>query len=223
MGVIQVIIGALKLGRLIRRVPHPVMMGFVNGLTIVVFLSQLKMFRERDGAVVGDWLHGPALAIMLGLVALTVAIVYLLPRFTKKVPSSLVAIVVVSLVGAFGLTTQTVGDLSSVRWALPVPHLPDVPMTWETQVRLSVVGDSDKKRIYRLEGLLYFGSGGTSRKSSIRRTIRRWWCWISTRHGSAICPVWRRSRRWPAVTRARQDPGGPPPLARLRAHVGAGR
>ncbi len=132
MGLIQVLIGALKLGRLIRLVPHSVMMGFVNGLAIVVFLSQLKMFREREGAIVGDWLHGTALAVMLGLVTLTMAIVYLLPRFTKKVPSSLVAIVVVSLVGAFGLTTQTVGDLSSVQGALPVPHFPNVPMTWET-------------------------------------------------------------------------------------------
>lgn len=132
MGVIQVVIGALKLGRLIRLVPHPVMMGFVNGLAIVVFLSQLKMFRERDGAEVGGWLTGSALGIMLGLVALTMAIVYVLPRFTRKVPSSLAAIVVVSLVGAFGLTTQTVGDLSSVRGTLPVLHLPAVPMTWET-------------------------------------------------------------------------------------------
>ncbi|MES2475160.1 MAG: SulP family inorganic anion transporter [Verrucomicrobiota bacterium] len=132
MGVIQILIGALKLGRLIRLVPHSVMMGFVNGLAIVVFLSQLKMFRERDGSEVGDWLQGSALAIMLGLVALTMAIVYLLPRLTKKVPSSLVAIVVVSLIGAFGLTTQTVGDLSSVQGALPVLHLPNVPLTWET-------------------------------------------------------------------------------------------
>ncbi|GAA5116959.1 SulP family inorganic anion transporter [Luteolibacter yonseiensis] len=132
MGVIQIVIGVLKLGRLIRLVPHPVMMGFVNGLAIVVFLSQLKMFREREGAVVGDWLAGSALGTMLGLVALTMAIVYVLPRFTKKVPSSLAAIVVVSIIGAFGLTTQTVGDLSSVRGALPMPHLPNVPLTWET-------------------------------------------------------------------------------------------
>lgn len=132
MGGIQMIIGALKLGRLIRLVPHPVMMGFVNGLAIVVFLSQLKMFRERDGAVVGDWLHGMPLLIMCGLVALTMAIVYLLPKLTKKVPSSLVAIIVVSLVAAFGLATQTVGDLSSVKGAFPTPHLPKVPWTWDT-------------------------------------------------------------------------------------------
>lgn len=132
MGAIQVVIGLLKLGRLIRLVPHPVMMGFVNGLAIVVFLSQLKMFRERDGAVVGDWLGGVELVTMLGLVALTMAIVYVLPRFTKKVPSSLVAIAVVSMAALTGLPTQTVGDLSSVQGALPMPHWPAVPMTWET-------------------------------------------------------------------------------------------
>lgn len=126
------LIGALKLGRFIRLVPHPVMMGFVNGLAIIVFLSQLKMFRERDGAVVGDWLQGSALWIMCGLVALTMAIVYLLPRLTKKVPSSLVAIIVVSVIVMAGVATQTVGDLSSVQGNLPLPHWPEVPMNWET-------------------------------------------------------------------------------------------
>ncbi|HEX7260295.1 MAG TPA: SulP family inorganic anion transporter [Luteolibacter sp.] len=132
MGLIQVLVGVLRLGRLIRLVPHPVMMGFVNGLAIVVFISQLRMFRERDGAVVGDWLHGPPLYTMLGLVALTMAIVYLLPRFTKKVPASLVAIIAVSLIAAFGVDTQTVGDLSSVKGPFPTPHWPGVPLTWET-------------------------------------------------------------------------------------------
>lgn len=132
MGVIQVIIGVLKLGRLIRLVPHPVMMGFVNGLAIVVFLSQLKMFRERDGAVVGDWLQGAPLWIMCGLVSVTMAIVYALPRLTKKVPSSLVAIIVVSLIAALGISTQTVGDLSSVKGSVPTLHVPKVPWTWDT-------------------------------------------------------------------------------------------
>lgn len=132
MGVIQVVVGLLKLGRLIRLVPHPVMMGFVNGLAIVVFISQLRMFRERHGAVVGDWLHGPPLFVMLGLVALTMAIVYILPRFTSKIPSSLVAIITVSLIVVMGVDTQTVGDLSSVKGAFPMPHLPEVPLNWET-------------------------------------------------------------------------------------------
>jgi SulP family sulfate permease len=132
MGVIQLIIGSLGLARLIRLVPHPVMMGFVNGLAIVVLLSQIKMFRVRDGAMVGDWLQGSAMLTMVGLVALTLAIIGLLPRFTKKVPPSLAAIFVVSLIAAFGLQTQTVADLSSVQGPLPLPHWPQVPMTWET-------------------------------------------------------------------------------------------
>ena len=131
MGLIQVGVGLLRLGRLIRLVPHPVMMGFVNGLAIVVFISQLRMFRERDGAAVGEWLHGLPLYTMLGLVALTMAVIYVLPRFTKKIPSSLAAIIVVSLV-ALGLETQTVGDLSSVKGPFPLPHWPGIPLTWET-------------------------------------------------------------------------------------------
>ena len=147
MGVIQVLIGVLRLARFIRLVPHPVMMGFVNGLAIVVFLSQLKMFRERDGATVGDWLQGPPLWTMIGLCAATMAIVYLFPRITRKVPSSLVAIITVSLVAFFGISTFTVGDLSSVQGSLPSLHLPQVPLTWETfrfiapyAVILSLVG-----------------------------------------------------------------------------------
>ncbi|QJE98615.1 SulP family inorganic anion transporter [Luteolibacter luteus] len=147
MGLIQILIGVLKLGRFIRLVPHPVIMGFVNGLAIVVFLSQLKMFRERKGAVVGDWLQGQALWTMLGLCSATIAIVYLFPRLTKKVPSSLVAIIGVSIAAAFGISTMTVGDLSSVQGALPSLHLPQVPLNWETfrftapyAVILSLVG-----------------------------------------------------------------------------------
>lgn len=132
MGGIQVLVGLLKLGRLIRLVPHPVMMGFVNGLAIVVFISQLSMFRERHGAVVGDWLHGSSLYTMLGLVALTMGIVYVLPRVTKKIPASLVAIITVSLLVSLGVETQTVGSLSSVKGAFPLPHWPGVPCTWDT-------------------------------------------------------------------------------------------
>jgi len=132
MGVIQLVIGALQLGRFIRLVPRPVMIGFVNGLAIVVFISQLKMFRHRDGAIVGDWLHGGELWIMLGLVALTMAIVYLLPFVTKKVPSSLIAIIAVSLIAAVGISTRTVGDLSSVQGTFPSLHWPQVPLNWDT-------------------------------------------------------------------------------------------
>src|SRR5690606_704098 len=132
MGGLQILVGTLRLGRLIRLVPHPVMMGFVNGLAIVVFVAQLGMFKARNGAAVGDWLSGSALGLMLGLVALTMAIIHFLPKFTKAVPSSLAAILVVSGIVFLGIETQTVGDLASVQGALPEWHLPHVPFTWET-------------------------------------------------------------------------------------------
>jgi SulP family sulfate permease len=147
MGVIQILIGVLKLGRLIRLVPHPVMMGFVNGLAIVIFLAQLGNFKERHGAVAGDWLTGGPLAVMIGLVALTMVLIRFVPKLTKAVPATLVAILVVSVIAAFGPDTLTVGDLSSVRGPFPLPHWPQVPWTWETfrlvlpyAVILSLVG-----------------------------------------------------------------------------------
>ncbi len=134
MGAIQLLIGWMKLGRFIRLVPHPVMMGFVNGLAVVIFLAQLGMFRERQGAVVGDWLTGPALWTMLALVVLTMIIIQFLPKLTKAIPSSLVAILVVTGVVMAGINTQTVGDLSSVAGGFPLPHMPRVPYTWDTLV-----------------------------------------------------------------------------------------
>ena len=132
MGLIQITVGALRLGRLIRLVPHPVMMGFVNGLAIVIFLAQLDMFKERNGAEVGDWLSGAAMGLMLGLVALTMAIIHFLPKFTKAVPSSLAAILVVAGIAFLGVNTQVVGDLASVQGSLPQWHLPTVPFNMET-------------------------------------------------------------------------------------------
>lgn len=132
MGLIQILVGVFKLGRLIRLVPHPVMMGFVNGLAIVIFLAQLNMFKSRQGAVTGDWLSGSALWIMLGLTALTMAIMYFLPRFTKVIPSSLAAILVVTGIVFVGVHTQSVGDLASVQGSLPHWHLPRVPFNLET-------------------------------------------------------------------------------------------
>jgi SulP family sulfate permease len=131
-GVFQIIIGVFKLGKFIRLVPHPVMFGFVNGLAIVIFMSQLDQFKT---VVNGDieWLSGTALYIMGGLVALTIAIVVLLPKVTKAVPSSLVAIIVVFLlVYFFGIDTKTVKDIASVSGGFPPFHIPEIPLTWET-------------------------------------------------------------------------------------------
>ncbi|WP_298246695.1 SulP family inorganic anion transporter [uncultured Christiangramia sp.] len=131
-GVFQIIIGVFKLGKFIRLVPHPVMFGFVNGLAIVIFMSQLDQFKT---VVNGDieWLSGTALYIMGGLVALTIAIVVLLPKVTKAVPSSLVAIIIVFLlVYFFGIDTKTVKDIASVSGGFPPFHIPQIPLTWET-------------------------------------------------------------------------------------------
>lgn len=132
MGVLQLLFAAFRLGKLIRLVPHPVMLGFVNGLAIVIFLAQFGHFKVIGADGVPHWMQGTALYTMLGLIALTMAIIYLFPKLTKAVPSTLVGILVVSgLVGFFGIHTKTVGDLGSIAGGLPVFHLPGVPLNWE--------------------------------------------------------------------------------------------
>jgi SulP family sulfate permease len=133
MGVLQITFGLLKLGKFIRMVPFPVMIGFVNGLAIVIFLAQLGHLKTPDAAGNLSWMTGMPLATMLGLIALTMAIIYLLPRVTKAIPSALAGIVVVSLLVIFaGIDTKTVGDMASIKGGLPPFHLPAVPLTWET-------------------------------------------------------------------------------------------
>ena len=110
MGFIQIFAGVLKLGKFVRLIPHPVMMGFVNGLAIVIFLSQLGMFKTsgNDGLV---WMQGQELWTMIGLVILTMGIMFGLPKLTKKLPEALVAIIVVSSLVIFGnLDVATVGS-----------------------------------------------------------------------------------------------------------------
>ncbi|NOQ47567.1 MAG: STAS domain-containing protein [Methanococcoides sp.] len=133
MGIIQMTIGALKLGKFIRLVPHAVMFGFVNGLAIVIFMAQLAQFKFNDINGIEHWLGGQALLVMLGFVVLTMAIIYLLPRFTKAVPASLAAIIVVStIVIFFQIQTRTVGDIASIAGGFPEFHLPRVPLNLET-------------------------------------------------------------------------------------------
>jgi SulP family sulfate permease len=133
MGIIQIAIGLLRLGKFIRLVPQPVVYGFVNGLAIIIFMAQLEQFKVRDAGGAEHWLTGSALLLMGGLVALTMAIVYFLPRLTKAVPASLVAIIVVSaLVILGGLPTKSVGDIASIAGGLPTPHLPQVHLSWHT-------------------------------------------------------------------------------------------
>ena len=110
VGAIQISAGVFKLGKFVRLIPHPVMMGFVNGLAIVIFLSQLGLFKENiDGEM--QWMSGDNLWMMLGLVCLTMAIMYGLPKFTKKIPAALIAIVVVAAIVIFGnIDVSTVGS-----------------------------------------------------------------------------------------------------------------
>lgn len=128
-GLIQVLAGVLKLGKLMRLVPHPVIFGFVNGLAIIIFMSQLDQFKTPEGA----WMAGSSLYLMLGLVLLTMFIIWGLPKITKAVPSSLVAILTIfGVVAFFGLDTRTVGDIASIQGSFPPFHIPMVPFTMET-------------------------------------------------------------------------------------------
>ncbi|MGB4845012.1 MAG: SulP family inorganic anion transporter [Ferruginibacter sp.] len=132
-GVIQMLAGFLRLGKFIRLVPHPVMFGFVNGLAIVIFMSQLVQFKTTDANGVLQWMTGSSLYLMIGLVLLTMLIIWGLPKLTKMVPSSLVAILVISaIVIGFNIDTRTVGDIASIKGGFPPFHIADVPFTFET-------------------------------------------------------------------------------------------
>ncbi|MDX2361739.1 MAG: SulP family inorganic anion transporter [Crocinitomicaceae bacterium] len=131
-GVLQIIVGLLKLGKFIRLVPHPVMFGFVNGLAIVIFMAQMDSFK-----IDGSWMQGYDMLLMLGLVLLTMLIIWGLPKLTKAVPSSLVAIIVVSgLVIGLGIDTKLVVDTipegEKIAGAFPIPDYPHIPYTWDT-------------------------------------------------------------------------------------------
>jgi SulP family sulfate permease len=127
-GLVMIAFGLLRLGILVRMVPHSVMLGFVNGLAIIIALAQLEQFKS-DGA----WLNGSALYVMSGLVAVTMAVVYLLPRLTSAVPPALVAILGVGLaVYLLGLPTRTLGDMAHIAGGLPDFALPQVPWTLDT-------------------------------------------------------------------------------------------
>ncbi|PKP18624.1 MAG: sodium-independent anion transporter [Bacteroidetes bacterium HGW-Bacteroidetes-23] len=128
-GIIQMAAGFLKLGKLIRLVPHPVIFGFVNGLAIIIFMSQLDQFKD----VSGNWLTGGNLYLLLGLVLLTMLIIWGLPKLTKAIPASLTAILVVfGLVYFLKLDTKTVGDIASIKGGFPPFHIPSIPFTFET-------------------------------------------------------------------------------------------
>lgn len=130
-GIIQILAGLLKLGKLMRIVPHPVIYGFVNGLAIIIFMSQLNQFKDASG----NWSTGRSLYILVSLVLLTMLIIWGLPKLTKAIPASLIALLAIfGIVVGFGIDTKTVGDIASIQGGFPPFHIPNIPFNLETLV-----------------------------------------------------------------------------------------
>jgi SulP family sulfate permease len=178
-GLIQIAAGIFRLGKFIRLVPHPVMLGFVNGLAIVIFLAQLGQFQvpgsaeaSGHGLAQGEWLTGWPLALMLILVAATMGVIWATPKLTKAIPAPLAAILLVSLtVTIFGLESPRVGDLASIRGTLPSLHIPTVPLTFETfeiilpyALILAAIGLIESLLTLNLVGEITGQRGGASRE-----------------------------------------------------------
>ena len=133
MGILQLLAGVFKLGKFIRMVPQPVMLGFVNGLAIVIGISQLSQFKTLNAMGQLEWISGNTLYYSVGFVVLTMLIIWLLPKITKAVPATLAAILVTSiLVLALKIDIPSVGDLASVKGGLPIFSIPSVPLNFET-------------------------------------------------------------------------------------------
>jgi len=179
MGLLQLAAGIFRLGKFIRLVPHPVMLGFVNGLAIVIFLAQLGQFQvpgaagaSGHGVAGGEWMTGWPLALMLALTALTMLIIWVTPKFTKAVPAPLAGIVVVAaLVVGFGLEAPRVGDLASIKGGLPAFHVPAAPLTYETltvifpyAVVLAAIGLIESLLTLNLVGEMTGRRGGASQE-----------------------------------------------------------
>ncbi len=179
MGILQVIAGAMHWGKFIRLVPHPVMLGFVNGLAIVIFLAQMGQFKvpgsmqsNGHGMSGGEWLAGTQLYTMLGLVVLTMAIIWALPKVTKVIPAPLAGIAITAFVViGFGLDVPRVGDLASIKGGLPTFHIPAVPVNLETfwiilpyAVILAAIGLIESLLTLNLVGEMTGKRGGASQE-----------------------------------------------------------
>ena len=179
MGAIQIAVGVLKWGKFIRLVPHPVMLGFVNGLAIVIFLAQLTQFQvpgtaEASGHGIGggEWMTGWPLSLMLMLVVATMGIIWVMPKITNAIPAPLAGIGIVALVViVFGFDVPRVGDLASIKGGLPQFHVPVVPLTFETfeiilpyALILSAIGLIESLLTLNLVGEITGKRGGASRE-----------------------------------------------------------
>jgi sulfate permease, SulP family len=133
MGLLQLIFAFLKLGKFIRMVPYPVMLGFVNGLAIVIFLAQFNHFKVIDDLGISTWMSGTVLYTMVALTLFTTALIYIIPKITKFIPAPLGAIAIVSFITIyFNLDTKTLADLGSIGGNLPLFHIPAIELNWQT-------------------------------------------------------------------------------------------
>ena len=182
MGILQILAGVFRLGKFIRLVPHPVMLGFVNGLAIVIGMAQLSQFQiapppatDHPGPfhiLEGTWMGGPQLYLMLGLVALTMLIIWLMPKITKAIPAPLAGIgIVAAIVIVFNLDVRSVGDLASIKGGLPEFHIPMVPLNLETleiivpyAVILAAIGLIESLLTLNLVGEIKEERGGASQE-----------------------------------------------------------
>ncbi|WP_298916694.1 SulP family inorganic anion transporter [uncultured Algimonas sp.] len=182
MGILQVLAGLFRLGKFIRLVPHPVMLGFVNGLAIVIGLAQLTQFQTAPAPptdhpgpfhmLEGTWMEMPQLLVMLGLVGLTMLIIWGTPKITKAIPAPLAGIgIVAALVIGFGIDVPSVGDMSSIAGGLPQFHIPMVPLNLETfeiilpyAVILAAIGLIESLLTLNLVGEIKEERGGASQE-----------------------------------------------------------
>ncbi len=172
MGILQMLAGVLHLGKFIRLVPHPVMLGFVNGLAIVIFLAQLTQFQIAGPDDVKVWMTGWPLVTMLGLVALTMGIIWGMPKLTTAVPAPLAGIAIVAgIVIFFGIDVPRVGDLASIKGGLPSFHIPTVSLDLNTlkiifpyAVILAAIGLIESLLTLNLVGEITGKGGGTSQE-----------------------------------------------------------
>ena len=172
MGILQLIAGVLKLGKFIRMVPQPVMLGFVNGLAIVIAISQLSQFKTINSVGKIVWISGDTLMYSVIFVALTMYIIWLLPKITKALPSTLVAILFTTiLVLVLKIDIPSVGDLASVKGGLPNFSIPSVPLEIETlkiifpyALILSAIGLIESLLTLNLVGEITNKRGGASQE-----------------------------------------------------------
>ena len=172
MGILQLIAGALRWGKFIRMVPYPVMIGFVNGLAIVIGLAQLEQFKITGPDGTMRWMDGEMLFATLGMIALTMLVIWQAPRVTKLIPAPLAAIgIVTAVVIGFGIEMPRVGDLASLAGGLPAFAIPMVPLDLETlriilpyAVILAAIGLIESLLTLNLVGDMTDQRGGASRE-----------------------------------------------------------